>query len=871
MKNLFYLLLFLIFIAPKSYADDIFSSPIPIAEYRFDACSLASNVEDSQGNYNGIATGTDSTSSTSVLGGRSLDLTATDTSDWVTVPNSAISGLTDFSFSVWIKTGTSSQIQNIFQALGSSIHDDELQIYLNHSNTVKLKLRDSTKILSAHTTLTDNAWHHLVITRESNTVCLYVNGSQADCNSSASTGILSVIHDNSIVIGQEQDNLRNSPSLNSGFNSSQSFKGYIDELKIYDSVLSSTQIQTLYNNESSGDNTSTCSGGGGDTPATNFNCVENDANSVSGNLYTKTTAQSFSFDVIALQDTSNIETSFASGADHSVTVELVNAETVASCDSYPVLSPSVSQSLIMTSSDSGIKASASMSSSKAYSKVKCRVTDTTDSPSVIGCSTDSFSIRPTSFSSITSSMDNASSDLGTTARAGEDTFSITASTATVGYNGVPKYNSNLKDHNDAIQSNKLSGTFSAADINTGEATGSNFKYDEVGLLKFSVNDIYDDTFSNGSGDIDDGDCTDNFSNSVVDGKIGCKFANTDTLTIGRFIPHHFKITASTNGVFSDTCTGFTYTGQTFSYQTAPTLTVTAYNGLSTPTVTANYTGSSYAKLIATDFNVTAPTTDSNQMGADGSILVNLESWTPGTPTLADNGDGSLTFTFGADNFIYQHENNSKIAPFTSSVDLNFIAITDDDDIQAKLKKPDNKWYFLSSINPYSVQTSSSSMRFGRLTIKNTHGSELLPLDFQLTTEYYDGTNFIKNMADNCTSFTLANDFSISDPAELNCSLTTNTSPVTIGSTGQVKAVMTNTTVTNGETEITISDDVDVTKGPGVGNTGYVEITSNLLTNLPWLRFKWDKTGSAYDDCPSARATFGIFKGNSKQIYFREVY
>jgi hypothetical protein len=136
------------------------------------------------------------------------------------------------------------------------------------------------------------------------------------------------------------------------------------------------------------------------------------------------------------------------------------------------------------------------------------------------------------------------------------------------------------------------------------------------------------------------------------------------------------------------------------------------------------------------------------------------------------------------------------------------------------------------------------------------------------TEYYNGNSFIKNTADSCTGFTLATDFSISDPADFNCTFTTQTSPVPIGS-GSVKASMTNTSTNSGETKLNISDNTAVTQGPGAGNTGYVEITSKLA-NLPWLKYDWD-ADTLHDNCPSARATFGVYKGNSKQIYFREIY
>ena len=38
--------------------------------------------------------------------------------------------------------------------------------------------------------------------------------------------------------------------------------------------------------------------------------------------------------------------------------------------------------------------------------------------------------------------------------------------------------------------------------------------------------------------------------------------------------------------------------------------------------------------------------------------------------------------------------------------------------------------------------------------------------------------------------------------------------------------------------------------------------------MPWLQGKW--SGSAYDDDPGARATFGVFK-SGPIVYLREIY
>jgi MSHA biogenesis protein MshQ len=49
------------------------------------------------------------------------------------------------------------------------------------------------------------------------------------------------------------------------------------------------------------------------------------------------------------------------------------------------------------------------------------------------------------------------------------------------------------------------------------------------------------------------------------------------------------------------------------------------------------------------------------------------------------------------------------------------------------------------------------------------------------------------------------------------------------------------------------------------NTGPMDITATVPN---WLQFNWKGTGNTN---PTARATFGIYKGNNKFIYIRELY
>ncbi|MEY8243506.1 MAG: hypothetical protein RPS99_08245, partial [Gammaproteobacteria bacterium] len=51
-----------------------------------------------------------------------------------------------------------------------------------------------------------------------------------------------------------------------------------------------------------------------------------------------------------------------------------------------------------------------------------------------------------------------------------------------------------------------------------------------------------------------------------------------------------------------------------------------------------------------------------------------------------------------------------------------------------------------------------------------------------------------------------------------------------------------------------------------GNQGQIEVSYD---SYDWLEYDWDNDGD--DDDPSATATFGLYRGNDRIIYMREVY
>ena len=591
-----------------------------------------------------------------------------------------------------------------------------------------------------------------------------------------------------------------------------------------------------------------------------FNCVEASANALSGHLYTKLAATPFAFDVVALKDSNNdqaadaVATTYASDTDRSVAVELVDASSGSDCTAYSAISPAVSQTLTFTkaaqSSELGRKASAAMTVSKAYAKLRCRVTDASQSSPVTGCSTDSFAVRPTSFSV------NSSADVSSTVKAGA-AFSLTAASGVLGYNGVPKLNGDkLTPHSNARATGSLAGSFAAADPVTGTASGSGFTYSEVGTFNLAAQGVYDDNFT--AVDSANGDCSnDDFSNALnANGQFGCNFGNTSsTSSFGRFIPDHFDVTLNTPS-FAPACSTFTYVGQPVKYATAPVATVTAKNSASA--TTRNYSGS-YWRIDPSHASY-GITPVYSEAGHGLSVL-------PSTPVVSNvvDGTGTLSFADTSSNILAVTRGNPT-APFNAEIALSFNLRDTDGVAVANVNgaAAGNPVSFGAATdgNGIAFGGGHKTMRWGRLNLSNAYGSELTALPVPLFAEYYTDSAFIRNSADNCTSLALSSQLKLSNPATAAGALQAGNAAMTILPSATTRAALAHATLSSGDAGLSFS-------APGTGNSGYVDITSDF-SGLSWLLFDWDHDG-AHDDSPGARVSFGLYKGNGRQIYLREMY
>ncbi|MCP4237034.1 MAG: hypothetical protein GY770_26205 [Aestuariibacter sp.] len=87
------------------------------------------------------------------------------------------------------------------------------------------------------------------------------------------------------------------------------------------------------------------------------------------------------------------------------------------------------------------------------------------------------------------------------------------------------------------------------------------------------------------------------------------------------------------------------------------------------------------------------------------------------------------------------------------------------------------------------------------------------------------------------------------------------------------AAIDNNPVVNGDVALSFCPPGNPACTPTSGNAGYIDVEVDLSPiglNYPWLQYDWDGD-AAFDDNPSARATFGIYKGDDVKIYIQQVY
>ncbi|MHB8743019.1 MAG: DUF6701 domain-containing protein [Sulfuricaulis sp.] len=483
------------------------------------------------------------------------------------------------------------------------------------------------------------------------------------------------------------------------------------------------------------------------------------------------------------------------------------------------------------------------------------------------CSADSFSVRPTSITSVTSPDTNAGTGGTPTIIAGTGNFSLTANIAGVGtnpdgYTGVPQINSASVQAiiPPATVTGTLAGTFAAATSGSGSstATGTTFTYSEVGAFQLLASDftvpripgVYDTTWTAIDSDPTKNDCNTGtsaaaYSNTLdANGKYGCYFGITATAPspaggFGRFIPAYFNVTPTVQG-----CATFTYSGQPFA------VTVTPFNGLAANT--KNYVGA-----LAKQVTISAPSGTANFTNngilATGFALNSITNLVSGSTNLITNplsgANPPMYYTFPGP--------GKETQPLTLT-----------------LRASD-----LDGVSSLGHTEGSTTIDSGRLHLLNAYGSELADLLMPMQVEYYSGTanGWIVNGSDTCSTVGLKALSYQTLPVGTTCVQDTGNPGfsgqgcATAGPVSEGYLQYPNLTNPNPITNTTIpigSYDLYL-KAPGAGNYGSVNVTASLASTMPWLEYDWKGTGTAIE--PTGQAIFGQYRGSPRNIYLRELY
>lgn len=368
------------------------------------------------------------------------------------------------------------------------------------------------------------------------------------------------------------------------------------------------------------------------------------------------------------------------------------------------------------------------------------------------------------------------------------------------------------------------GTTSVGGFSGGSATVSSQTYDEVGIINVSAS----------------------HASYLGGGNIAGTLSN-----LGRFTPHHFRLGSPGLTPACVSASGkLSYMGQPFT----GTFQLTAENtGNAT---TTNYQSSnSFAKLAWAGLNFRA--IDNNAVSGVFTPLSSRLSaptasltFVNGTTTKADGTPGPVSASLslprdsaGPDG-PYDYVNTGLIPVDSDGVTLLGPLTLDSD------HNGSGDSFQLDAAGTYQA------IRYGRLRLGTNTGSELLALSLPLTAEYFiKGTTdrFATNALDSCTTLTLA---PAGPPTWGNVTLGSYTNSLASGETAPTGSV----TLSSGTGTLTLS-------APGAGNQGSVLVTVNAPA---WLDHNWN-AATAGDENPSARATFGLFRGRRPLIYWRETY
>ncbi|MFC1859349.1 LamG-like jellyroll fold domain-containing protein, partial [Thermodesulfobacteriota bacterium] len=157
--------------------------------------------------------------------------------DTLVLPNSVLDQRTALTVSFWLKT-TVTTAQSVISAANSS-QNNEFLVYFSDDTKLSVYVNGKAKSWTVPS-IADNLWRHFAITVDLSTedVKLYINGLSQGIPQNYGGVLPAQITVEGLVVGQEQD------AVLGGYDTSQALNGHLDELTIWNTVRSESDIQS---------------------------------------------------------------------------------------------------------------------------------------------------------------------------------------------------------------------------------------------------------------------------------------------------------------------------------------------------------------------------------------------------------------------------------------------------------------------------------------------------------------------------------------------------------------------------------------------------------------------------------------------------
>ena len=170
-----------------------------------------------------------------------------------------------------------------------------------------------------------------------------------------------------------------------------------------------------------------------------------------------------------------------------------------------------------------------------------------------------------------------------------------------------------------------------------------------------------------------------------------------------------------------------------------------------------------------------------------------------------------------------------MAPFDAALDVTITSVQDSDGAAMTGPLP-------------MLSSAGTSIRYGRLVLENAYGPETMALQVPFEAQVWNGARFTRHTDETCWAYNTADAIVTDTPPNTSVDAKSGTSSAGMAEPGK---------------ELVLT-------APGEGNTGSVIIEYPVPT---YWRDDFDGDGSVEN--PSATATFGVYRGHDRVIYWQE--